>query len=176
MDREQSDKRREAFERYAVEQGCKDFEQNEFGDYRNLHTNSSWHFWKAGQDALLARSASEDSGRPYGYEFIKGKDGQCGHFRIHDFADNAVGFCYSEFNAQHLVRALNGETQSSMGEPMSDEEARLLHDVLNLARETLFIGIKGSPEELQRSLGRLNLACKAHWDWQTGRYIRRGAK
>jgi hypothetical protein len=49
----------------------------------------------------------------------------------------------------------------------TDDEARLLHDVLNQARETLLISIKGTPEELQRSLGKLNLACKAHWDWKT---------
>jgi hypothetical protein len=60
-----------------------------------------------------------------------------------------------------------GAAPSSIGARMPDGEARLLHDVLNMARETLFIGIKGSPEELQRSLGRLNLACKAHWDWHT---------
>jgi len=49
------------------------------------------------------------------------------------------------------------------------EEVILLTNVLNRARETLLISIKGTPEELQRSLGRLNLACKAHWGWQTER-------
>ena len=49
------------------------------------------------------------------------------------------------------------------------EESVILSAILNQARETLLIGIKGTPEELQRSLGKLNLACKAHWDWQSQR-------
>lgn len=53
----------------------------------------------------------------------------------------------------------------------SDEELRILTAVLDQARETLLVGIRGTPEDLSRSLGKLNLACKAHWDWQT---IRRG--
>lgn len=56
--------------------------------------------------------------------------------------------------------------QSATGRT-SDEEAAILHAVLNQARETLFVSLKGSPEELQRSLGKLNLACKAHYDWRT---------
>ena len=48
-------------------------------------------------------------------------------------------------------------------------ENKILTDVLNQARETLLISIKGTPEALQRSLGKLNLACKVHWDWQTKR-------
>jgi hypothetical protein len=51
----------------------------------------------------------------------------------------------------------------------SDEEALILHAVLNQARETLLVGIRGTPEDLARSLGKLNLACKAHWDWQTAK-------
>jgi hypothetical protein len=72
------------------------------------------------------------------------------------------------------VAKLEASAPSSMGARTPDEEASLLHDVLNLARETLFIGVKGSPEELQRSLGRLNLACKAHWDWHTATLLTGG--
>jgi hypothetical protein len=51
-------------------------------------------------------------------------------------------------------------------------ELIILTDVLSRAREALLVSIKGSPEDLQRSLGKLNLACKAHWDWQTERMQR----
>lgn len=47
------------------------------------------------------------------------------------------------------------------------DELLILKAVLNQARETLLVSIKGTPEDLQRSLGRLNLACKAHWDLET---------
>jgi hypothetical protein len=53
----------------------------------------------------------------------------------------------------------------------TDAEARLLHAVLDQARETLFISINGTPEDLQRSLGKLNLACKAHWDWRVEKLL-----
>ena len=56
------------------------------------------------------------------------------------------------------------------------EENILLTDVLNKAREVLLISIKGSPSELQSSLGALNLVCKAHWDWQSRQILlQRGA-
>ena len=60
----------------------------------------------------------------YAYEFINGRtdstttnprDG--GHFRIHDKRDNAVGFCYSEFNARLLVDALNNLVQPDTALP-----------------------------------------------------------
>lgn len=54
----------------------------------------------------------------------------------------------------------------------TDEEALLLHAVLDQARETLLVSIKGTPEHLQQSLGKLNLACLAHWNWR-GEKIRK---
>lgn len=47
------------------------------------------------------------------------------------------------------------------------DEIIQLTAVLDQARETLFVSIKGDAIDLQASLGKLNLACKAHWDWQT---------
>ena len=55
-------------------------------------------------------------------------------------------------------------------------ENELLTAVLNQARETLLVSIKGTPEDLQRSLGKLNLVCKAHWEWQTERMVNGTAK
>jgi len=52
----------------------------------------------------------------YSYEFIKGRDGDGGHYRIRNWHDNAVGFCYSEFNARLLVDALN-TSQSTLTPP-----------------------------------------------------------
>jgi hypothetical protein len=49
------------------------------------------------------------------------------------------------------------------------EENLLLTAVINRARETLLVSIKGTPEDLEISLGKLNLACIAHWDWRTQR-------
>lgn len=49
-----TDKTREQFEHYAQSQGYADFETNEFGDYRNPHTQGRWNFWRA---ALAAPSA-----------------------------------------------------------------------------------------------------------------------
>ena len=48
-------------------------------------------------------------------------------------------------------------------------EVLILTDVLNLARQALLVSIKGTPDDLGSALGKLNLACKAHWDWQTAR-------
>lgn len=45
-------------------------------------------------------------------------------------------------------------------------ELSILRDILNQARCTLLVGIK-APEDLNKSLGNLNLICKKHWDWQT---------
>jgi len=46
------------------------------------------------------------------------------------------------------------------------ERILILESVLNQARETLFISIKGTPEQLQASLGKLNLVCQKEWDWR----------
>ena len=70
-----------------------------------------------------------------------------------------------------LERALANCTASAT-EPVNADEVRLLTAVLNQARETLLVSIKGTSEDLQRSLGKLNLACKAHWDWETGKIHR----
>lgn len=50
------------------------------------------------------------------------------------------------------------------------EENKLLRDVLGCATATLFISVKGTPEELGPSLGRLSIACRAHWNWKTERF------
>jgi len=71
-------------------------------------------------------------------------------------------------DARASIRWELAAAQSAI-ERTPDDEALLLHAVLNQARETLFVSIKGTPEDLQRSLGKLNLACKAHWDWRTER-------
>lgn len=44
---------------------------------------------------------------PFAYEFIKRNTGEGGWYRIHDAADNAFCFCYSEGDAQEAVRKLN---------------------------------------------------------------------
>jgi hypothetical protein len=43
----------------------------------------------------------------YSYEWI-GKEGS-GHWRLRDKRDNAIGFCYSEYNARTITDALNAE-------------------------------------------------------------------
>jgi hypothetical protein len=40
------------FEVYAESQGLRDFEFNEFGDYRNSSMQWPWNFWRASRDAL----------------------------------------------------------------------------------------------------------------------------
>lgn len=47
------------------------------------------------------------------------------------------------------------------------ERVRLLEAVLQQARMTLLVSIKCDEAALQRSLGNLNLACKAVWDCET---------
>jgi hypothetical protein len=50
----------------------------------------------------------------------------------------------------------------------SEQELAILREVLNQARLTLLVSIK-RPAELGASLARLNMACLAHWNWQTER-------
>lgn len=45
---------RDAFEQYAHQMGKRDFEQNEFGDYRNPFTQEPWNFWRASRAAMAA--------------------------------------------------------------------------------------------------------------------------
>jgi hypothetical protein len=45
-----------AFETYAINMGKRDFEQNEFGDYRNPFTQEPWNYWRAALQALLSSS------------------------------------------------------------------------------------------------------------------------
>lgn len=59
-----------------------------------------------------ARSEYRHTG-PFSYEFIKGQNGDGGHYRIRDAKDNALCFCYSEFNAQDVVRLLNASVASA---------------------------------------------------------------
>jgi hypothetical protein len=52
---------REMFEKYAYQMGKRDFEQNEFGDYRNPFTQEPWNFWRASREALeSARRTTPD--------------------------------------------------------------------------------------------------------------------
>ena len=44
---------------------------------------------------------------PFAAEFIKGHGTFGSHYRIHDANDNALCFCYSDGNAQEVVRRLN---------------------------------------------------------------------
>jgi len=52
---------------------------------------------------------------PFAYEFIKGKDGGGGHYRIHDARDSAISFCYSEFDAQDVVFGMNAAVGAKAG-------------------------------------------------------------
>lgn len=51
---------RDKFEIYAANQGLRDFERNEFDDYRNPFTQQPWCFWKASRDALTQCAAEGD--------------------------------------------------------------------------------------------------------------------
>lgn len=86
----------------------------------------------------------------------------CASYPAHKRTMMTAGFARCLLPAPDVVFVACSESERT-----TDAEALLLHDVLNRARETLLVSIKGSPDELQRSLGRLNIACKAHWDWQT---------
>lgn len=48
---------RRQFQMYAQSQGLKDFEENEFGDYRNPFIRQPWNFWVASRDALAPQGA-----------------------------------------------------------------------------------------------------------------------
>ena len=77
-----------------------------------------------------------------------------------------------EFIFKFLEYKAASELADAWGKPVPhtpDEEARLLHAVLDQARETLLVSIKGTPDELQKSLGKLNMRCKAHYDWRTAK-------
>ncbi len=77
--------------------------------------------------------------------------------------------------AESIPAERDGTPVSATEAKQVDEEHQLLHDVLNRARETLLVSIKGTPLDLQNSLGKLNMACKAHFDWR-GKKIAKGAK
>jgi hypothetical protein len=47
------------FEQYAHQMGKRDFEQNEFGDYRNPFTQEPWNFWRASRQALSEQQIEE---------------------------------------------------------------------------------------------------------------------
>lgn len=83
----------------------------------------------------------------------------------------AIGTCRNCADDGVIMRVQDAlaSTPVPEGGRTSDEEALLLQAVLNQARETLLVGIRGTSEDLAASLGKLNLACKAHWDWQTER-------
>lgn len=51
------DYNRDKFEQYAAQMGKKDFELNEFGDYRNPFTQEPWDFWRASRDSFPAAAA-----------------------------------------------------------------------------------------------------------------------
>jgi hypothetical protein len=62
------------FERYSAEQGGMDFEQNEFGDYRNPNMNLRWTYWQAGEASARSTAAPDKSHRtlPHdGLELLK---------------------------------------------------------------------------------------------------------
>lgn len=62
MSHSPSDKQsRENFERYAAEQGCKDFERNEFEGYKNHHTELRWTFWRAALLSARSHVGTSDS-------------------------------------------------------------------------------------------------------------------
>lgn len=72
-----------------------------------------------------------------------------------------------------LVTPASEEQEGYPGIAHDLETARtenlLLTSVLNQARETLLVFLRDDAEAQTKSLGKLNLACKAHWDWQTER-------
>jgi hypothetical protein len=54
---------RDAFEVYGWNMGLVDFEQNEFGHYRNPFVNEPWNYFKAGVDYAGAELASMRASR-----------------------------------------------------------------------------------------------------------------
>ncbi|MCG5072224.1 hypothetical protein [Paraburkholderia tagetis] len=50
---------REQFEQYAAQLGKKDFELDEFGNYRNPFIQEPWDYWRASRDALAALAPSD---------------------------------------------------------------------------------------------------------------------
>lgn len=72
---------------------------------------------------------------------------------------------------ERFARSESGRTEPRDRTACGEAEYRLLKAVLDQARETLLVFLRGSPEAQTKSLGKLNLACKAHWDWETARRI-----
>ena len=84
---------------------------------------------------------------------------------IHRSMDWLLHVATEEWNARFSKAEIAPTNAATLA-----EENVILTDVLNQARETLLVSINGTLEDLQRSLGKLSIVCKSHWDWNTERF------